>query len=152
MSDKEAMSMTFKGFSSSQVEQLTGIGVKTLHFWDRSGFLSPSVGQAHGSGSRRIYSFQDLVALRVAAQLREAGISLQALRKIVAVLRDMQGLDHPLSEAFLVTNGRDVYVKRGADLVSVLRQRDQLYWAFVIDVGKTIRALRRDIDALHSAS
>jgi DNA-binding transcriptional MerR regulator len=86
--------VTVHGYSVSQVERLTGINRKTLHFWDRTGFLSPSVRAAHGTGSRRLYSFRDLVALKVAAQLRDAGVSLQSLR-IVAAGRDLPGDGRP---------------------------------------------------------
>ena len=140
------------GFSVAQVERLTGIGSKTLHFWDRSHFLSPSIVQAHGTGSRRIYSFQDLVALRVAAQLREAGISLQSLRKVVAALRELRGLDQPLAETYLVTNGHDVFAKRGTELLSLLKQPGQQHWAFIIDLTGTVSALKKDVARLRSVS
>lgn len=138
--------MKVDGFSVSQVERLTGVNRKTLHFWDRSGFLSPSVLGAHGTGSRRIYSFRDLVALRVAAQLRDAGISLQSLRKVVAVLREMRGLEQPLAETYLITNGHDVFEKHGEDVMSVLRQPGQAIFSFVIDLSRTVETLREAID------
>ncbi len=134
-----------EGFSTVQVERLTGIGAKTLHFWDRSGFLSPSLVAAHGTGSRRIYSFRDLVALRVAAQLRDAGISLQSLRKVMSALREMHGLEQPLAETYLVTNGHDVFEKHGEDVMSVLRQPDQVMFSFVIDLSRTVETLQEAI-------
>ena len=66
------------GFTAGQAAKVTGLKYATVDYWDRSGFLSPSVAGAQGKGSDRVYSFQDLIALRVARQLREAGISLQA--------------------------------------------------------------------------
>lgn len=141
--------MGTEGYSTAQVERLTGIGAKTLHFWDRSGFLSPSVVAAHGTGSRRIYSFRDLVALRVAAQLRDAGISLQSLRKLVSAVREMRGLEQPLAETYLVTNGVDVFEKHGEDVMSVLRQPGQAVFSFVIDLSRTVDSLRQ---AIHQES
>lgn len=138
-------------FPTAQVERLTGIGAKTLHFWDRSGFLSPSLMQAHGTGSRRIYSFRDLVALRVAAQLRDAGISLQALRKVVVALHDIRGLENPLAETYLVTNGHDVYEKIGGDLASVWQQPGQQAWAFVLDLHAIVAELQRQSALVHTA-
>ncbi|WP_242968520.1 helix-turn-helix domain-containing protein [Sulfobacillus sp. hq2] len=143
--------MELEGFTTAQVERLTRIGAQTLHFWDRSGFLSPSVVQAHGTGSRRIYSFRDLVALRVAAQLRDAGISLQSLRKVVTVLHAMHGLDQPLEERFLVTNGHDVFEKQGDELMSVLRQPGQGAWAFIVDIHAVVTELQREIQQWQSA-
>lgn len=137
--------MDFEGYTTAQVERLTGIGAKTLHFWDRSNFVSPSLMQAHGTGSRRIYSFRDLVALRIAAQLRDAGISLQSLRKVVAALHAMYGLEQPLAETYLVTNGHDVFEKHGEDVMSVLRAPEQAYFSFVIDLSRTVDTLRQAI-------
>lgn len=139
-----------EGFSTAQVERLTGIGAKTLHFWDRSGFMSPSIVQAHGTGSRRIYSFRDLVALRVAAQLRDAGISLQSLRKVMSALREIHGLEQPLAETYLVTNGRDVFEKRGDDVMSVLREPGQSVFSFVIDLTRTVEMLHDEIGKTRS--
>jgi DNA-binding transcriptional MerR regulator len=140
-----------KGFSTTQVERLTSIGAKTLHFWDRSGFISPSIVQANGTGSRRIYSFRDLVALRVAAQLRDAGISLQSLRKVVLALRDMHDLEQPLAETYLVTNGHEVFEKHGEDVMSVLRQPGQAMFSFVIDLTRTVEMLQEKIRKAHIA-
>ena len=149
MAREEPHVVESEGFSTAQVERLTGIGAKTLHFWDRSRFLSPSVVQAHGTGSRRIYSFRDLVALRVAAQLRDAGISLQSLRKVVTALREIHGLEQPLAETFLVTNGHDVLERHGDELMSVLRQPGQSMFSFVIDLSRTVETLR---EAIHQNS
>ncbi len=140
-----------KGFSTTQVERLTSIGAKTLHFWDRSGFISPSIVQANGTGSRRIYSFRDLVALRVAAQLRDAGISLQSLRKVVLALQDMHGLQQPLAETYLVTNGHDVFEKHGDDVMSALRQPGQAMFSFVIDLTRTVEMLQDEIRRTETA-
>lgn len=134
-----------EGFTVSQVERLTGVNRKTLHFWDHSGFLSPSVQAAHGTGSRRLYSFRDLVALRVAAQLREAGISLQSLRVVTERLTTLTDLDNPLAETYLVTDGVDVWERRGDALLSWLREPGQRFFSFVIDIPKTVQAVRQDI-------
>lgn len=133
------------GFSASQVEHLTGINRKTLHGWDHTGFLSPSTQAAHGTGTRRIYSFQDLVALRVAAQLRTAGVSLQSLRLVTERLRANQDLAHPLAETYLVTDGVEVWERRGDELLSWLKQPGQRFFSFVIDIPKTVETVRADL-------
>jgi DNA-binding transcriptional MerR regulator len=102
-----------------------GVNPKTLHYWDRTGFLSPSVRAASGTGTRRLYSFRDLVALRVAHELRQRGISLQGLRAVVDFLRRMDGLEQPLAECFLVTDGYDVYAQRGDTTISALQSPGQ---------------------------
>ena len=60
------------GFSTSQTVRLTGLSTRQLDHWDRKGFIKPSLEAARGYGSRRRYSFADVVRLRVAARLRAA--------------------------------------------------------------------------------
>src|SRR5205823_4600908 len=100
-------------FTTSQAARLAGLKYATVDYWDRTGFLSPSVAPATGKGSDRLYAFQDLVALRVARELRAAGVSLQCLREVVQFLRDQRGVECPLAESYLVTDGKDVYVRDG---------------------------------------
>jgi DNA-binding transcriptional MerR regulator len=134
-----------QGYSVSDIERLTGVSRKTLHAWDRTGFLSPSVQSARGTGSRRLYSFQDVVAIRVVSQLRAAGVSLQALRRVVDRVRVLAQRDHPLAETYLVSDGVDVYERRGAALLSWLRQPRQTVWAFVIDVPSVVRTVINEV-------
>jgi DNA-binding transcriptional MerR regulator len=118
---------------------------KTLHYWDVSGFLGPSVAKAHGTGTRRVYSFQDLVAVRVARELRNAGLSLQALRRLVRYLRTRGGLKHPMAEAFLVTDGREVFERKGDVLVSALRRPGQGLLFHVVDLTRTVDEMHRAV-------
>jgi DNA-binding transcriptional MerR regulator len=140
--------MSSGGFTAGQAAKVTGLKYATVDYWDRSGFLSPSVAVAQGKGSDRVYNFQDLIALRVARQLREAGISLQALRKIVGFLRKRKGLASPLAETYLVTDGRDVYEKQGDGVLSVLRQPGQGCFFFVLDLSRTVAELREAVEKL----
>jgi DNA-binding transcriptional MerR regulator len=134
-----------QGFRAAQTEALTGVNPKTLHYWDRSGFLSPSIAQAAGTGTRRLYSFQDLVALRVAHELRESGISLQALRRVVRFLHDYKRVEQPMAETFLVTDGLDVYAKRGNAVMSVLREPGQGLLFHVVNLSRVVGQLREAI-------
>ncbi|MEW6226585.1 MAG: MerR family transcriptional regulator [Bacillota bacterium] len=68
------------GFRVCGVARLTGLTCGQLDYWDRTGFIRPSLAPAAGRGSARLYSFQDVV-LRVAKELRGAGVALQRLRK-----------------------------------------------------------------------
>ena len=130
-----------KGFRIRQVEQLTGVDRRTLDYWDLSGFLHPSIERATGKGSQRRWSFEDLVALRVAGQLRQAGISLQALRKVITHLR-ARGVDQPLTSTYLVSDGRDVFEVQGDAAVSTLRQPGQAGFLWLVDLGSVVAELR----------
>lgn len=120
------------GFSAGQAARISGVPYRTLDYWARSGFLRPGLANASGKGSDRRYDFRDLVALRVAGELRRAGVSLQALRRVVERVRDLCGGEQPLVDQRLVIVGNDVVVARGAQLISVLHEYGQLYFATIV--------------------
>ena len=114
---------------------LTGVGIQTIGYWARTGLITPSVRDSDGQAGRiRNWSYADLVALRTAKRLRESGIPLQAIRRVVAELRRNEKNDtHPLASKRLVTDGRDVFVVHGdKELVSVLRRPGQRAWTTVM--------------------
>ncbi|RMF86534.1 MAG: MerR family transcriptional regulator [Nitrospinota bacterium] len=134
-------------FPAGQVVKLTGISRQTLHFWSATGFLQATQ-EAQGTGKWRLYSFKDIVALRTAKRLRDAGISLQGLRKVIATLQTVHNLEHPLAETYLVTDGYDVYqvVEGGETLLSLLRQPGQGAFSIVIDLSEVVRELHEAIE------
>ncbi|MGB1610634.1 MAG: MerR family transcriptional regulator, partial [Ilumatobacteraceae bacterium] len=66
------------GFSGSQAAKVVGISYRQLDYWARTDLIRPSLADAQGSGSRRRYSYQDLLELRVIKTLLDAGIRLAA--------------------------------------------------------------------------
>lgn len=99
--------MSDSGYGTRAVLQLTGISYRQLDHWATTGLVRSSVRQASGRGSRRVYSFRDLVAVRVVGRLREAGVSVQTIRKAVAYLK--QHAEQPLSTLNLVGHGKKVF-------------------------------------------
>jgi DNA-binding transcriptional MerR regulator/predicted RNase H-like HicB family nuclease len=100
------------GFNADAVRRLTGITYRQLDYWDNTGLVRPSVRGAKGKGSRRVYSFQDLVEVRVVSRMLSSGVSLPTVRKAVRFLT--QHFDHvarPLAQLTLVANGKSVLVK-----------------------------------------
>jgi DNA-binding transcriptional MerR regulator len=140
------------GFTAKQVVALTGVPYKRLDSWANSGFLIPSIAEADGTGSRRLYSFQDLVTLRTAKILRDTGISLQGLRKVVQFLRDTHGMDQPLAQTRLIVAGDDVLmVQTDGDLMSVLRYPGQHVLRVIVDLGRLVHTLREEVNKLQAA-
>lgn len=135
------------GFPVRQAVRLSGVPYRTLDFWANTRLVVPSIAQSAGKGSERIYSFQDVVALRVARSLREAGISLQSLRKVVRYLQQREGLDSPLSGTFLASDGHDVYEVRGDEISSLLRRPGQISFAWVLDLVGIIEEVRSQMVA-----
>ena len=130
------------GFTPRQVTRLTGVPYSTLNLWARKGLVRPSIDEGSGSGSERIYSFRDLIALKVAFTLRKAGVTTSSLGKLVQFLHEHERMEQPLSETRLVVTGRDVVaVKSERELMSVLSKPGQSCLAFVLDLPRTLGEL-----------
>lgn len=127
--------------------QLTGIPYSTLNLWAKKGLVEPSVEPGIGTGSERVYSFADLVALKVAFELRKSGVSTSSLKKIVKFLRQNEHLSQPLSQARLIVRGHDVAIVREGELVSVLSKPGQGYLSFVVDLPQVLGHLINIADA-----
>src|SRR5207248_2134884 len=100
------------GFTPREVLRLTGVPYSTLNLWAKNGLLRPSISEAVGSGTERIYSLSDVVALKVGIELRRSGVSTRSLRKVVDFLKKAEGMEAPLAEARLIVSGRDVVIAR----------------------------------------
>ena len=99
--------------------KLIGITYRQLDYWARTDLLRPSVADARGSGSKRLYSYRDLVELKVIKQLLDAGVSLQSARRAVDCLRRNLGVD--LASAKLVlSGGRSVLAQTNGEVVDLL--------------------------------
>ncbi len=103
--------MAAYAFGRKAVLALVGITRTQLEHWDRSGIVKPSIKASTGKGTRREYSFKDLVALKVARWLRDEGISLQKVRKSLAYLRKNYPAtkDH-LSDFRFLTDGQTIFL------------------------------------------
>ncbi len=123
---------------------VTGITYRQLDYWARTGLLEPSVRAARGSGSQRLYSFRDLLVLRVVKKLLDAGVSLQQVRSAVQSLRD-RGVDD-LATITLMSDGASVYECTSADQVIDLLQGGQ--GVFGIAVGRVWREIEGSLAEL----
>ena len=74
-------------FNTKAVCSVIGITPRQVQYWDETNFIKPTIRQATGHGSSRLYSFLDLVQMRVAKALLDGGVSLQKIRKSLEFLR-----------------------------------------------------------------
>ncbi len=95
--------------------QVAGITYRQLDYWARTKLVVPSIRGARGSGSQRLYSFRDVLVLKIVKRLLDTGISLQNIRLAVEKLRD-RGV-HDIAEITLVSDGNTVYECRSNDEV-----------------------------------
>jgi DNA-binding transcriptional MerR regulator len=136
------------GFVPRQVTRLTGVPYSTLNLWAKNGLVCPSIARAEGSGTERIYSFTDLVALKVAFELRKAGVTTRSLKRVVEFLRTNEDFEIPLAEARLIVSGRDVIVvKNKSELISALQNPGQGCLSFVLDLPRSLGELTQLVDA-----
>ncbi|MGO9560460.1 MAG: MerR family transcriptional regulator [Acidimicrobiales bacterium] len=109
-----------QGYRGPQVCKVVGITYRQLDHWDRTGLISPSLASARGSGTQRLYSYRDVVVLRIIKQLLDSGVTLQRARRAIDFFRDSVGED--LAAASLVIGASDsVLARDGEELLDLLR-------------------------------
>jgi DNA-binding transcriptional MerR regulator len=98
------------GFTSFQACRFTGCTGNQLRYWDKIALVRPSVQETGGRpGVRRLYSFRDLIALKVVKSLLDGGMSLQRVRRAYRYLRKHGALEEHLSSVKLVTDGQSIF-------------------------------------------
>ncbi|MCB1246191.1 MAG: MerR family transcriptional regulator [Acidimicrobiia bacterium] len=116
---------TTMGFRSPQVCAIVGITYRQLDYWDRSGLLGPSMQSASGSGTQRLYTFNDIVTLRVVKRLKDAGTSLHKIRAAFMHLETEVGPDWRDADITLLSDGSSIYAATSPEQVIDLLKRGQ---------------------------
>jgi len=120
------------GYRGPTACSAAGISYRQLDYWARTGLVEPSVRPASGSGTQRLYSFRDILVLKVVKRLLDTGISLQQIRSAVAHLRERGSAN--LAEVTLMSDGVSVYEFTSPDEVVDLLQGGQ--GVFAIALGR----------------
>ena len=130
-----------EGFTSEQASRFTSCTPHQLRYWDRVGLVRPSI-QATGGrpGVRRLYSFRDLIELKVVKSLLDGGMSLQRVRRAYDYLRKKAGLNEHLSEVKLVTDGKSVF-QIGRDEGEILDALKEGQMAFFLALDTVARSV-----------
>ncbi|HWC11653.1 MAG TPA: MerR family transcriptional regulator [Acidimicrobiales bacterium] len=111
-----------EGYRGPQVCSIVGITYRQLDYWARTDLIRPSIADARGSGTQRLYSYRDLVELKVIKSFLDAGMALQKARRAIEYLRDNLGED--IASASLVLNGADsvLLARDSGELVDLVRR------------------------------
>ena len=112
--------MTEQGFSGTKAAQIVGISYRQLDYWARTNLVRPSLADANGSGSRRQYSYRDLLELRMIKGLLGAGIKLESVRDVFDYLR--ANVTDDIAAANVVISGAQVVLCNGDELIDVVRK------------------------------
>ncbi len=135
-------------FNTKTVSKIAGLSNRQIDYWDRTHFIKPSVSEASGYGSIRLYSFNDLIQMKVAKTLLDKGISLQQIRKAITYLKkNMPEVEKPLAEMRFLTDGATIFVltKDKKVIIDTLKSGQLV---FAIALGEIVEDLKGEIIAL----
>lgn len=154
--EKAAQSALFEGDFSPVPENLgfrgpvacraADITYRQLDYWARTGLVAPEIRGAGGSGTQRLYSFRDLLILKVIKRLIDAGISLQQIRTAIGHLR-ARGVED-LTGVTLMSDGISVYECTSDDqVVDLLRGGQGMFGIALGGVWRDIEGTLQDLPA-----
>jgi DNA-binding transcriptional MerR regulator len=123
------------GYRGASAAAAAGISYRQLDYWDRTQLVVPSIQTATGSGSQRLYSFRDILVLKLVKRLLDTGVSLQQIRIAVDQLA-VAGISD-LTNTTLMSDGARVYLCTSQDEVIDLLGQGQ--GVFGIAVGRVLR-------------
>ena len=133
--------MILEGFTAAQACQLTSCTPHQLRYWDKVGLVKPSIQTTDGRpGRRRIYSFRDLVGLRVVKSLLDNGLSIQRVRRAWDYLRRSGDMDDHLANVRLVTDGQTIFAVAhdDAELLDALRQGQLAFFVKIDEIAQDV--------------
>lgn len=117
----ENPSSSVESFSGKKAADVVGISYRQLDYWARTDLIRPSVADATGSGSRRRYSYRNLIELKLVKTLLDNGIKLESIRGAFGYLRDHLGEDLTTTKLVIAGNSA-VLVRENDELVDVVNR------------------------------
>ena len=132
------------GYRGPTACSAAGITYRQLDYWARTGLVEPGVREASGSGTHRLYSFRDILVLKVVKKLLDAGVSLPNIRTAIGTLRN-RGTEE-LAQLTLISDGTTVYECTSTDEMIDLLQGGQA--VFAIAVGRQVRDVEGSLSQL----
>lgn len=135
-------------FNAKTVCNITGITQRQIDYWDTIHFIKPSVKEASGYGSVRLYSFTDLVQLKVAKTLKDKGLSVQKIRKSINYLKKtFPEVEKPLAEKRLITDGETIFaLTEDKEVILDTLSKGQIVMS--IAIGEIIEEIKGEIEKI----
>lgn len=128
-------------YDSKTASQIVGVSLRQLQYWDEQDFIRPSVKLAEGRGTKRLYSFHDLICLKVVKDLARHGFTLQTIRRCLTPLKEQASQTERPSESLkYLTDGEKMFIITN-DRQKIL---DAIERQFVVSLG--IGSLVRELD------
>ncbi len=133
--------------NSKTVSRHAEISLRQIQYWDEQGFIRPTVRQAAGRGSKRLYSFSDLVKLKIVKNLSDHGLSLGRIRLCLHHLGDDSRLrSRSASSLKYLTDGKKLFVLTD-DRKEILDALDRRF-VFSLAIGSLVRELTGEVERL----
>ncbi|MCA1736815.1 MAG: MerR family transcriptional regulator [Actinobacteria bacterium] len=135
-----------QGYRAPLVCRLVGITYRQLDYWARTNLIKPSLQDAKGSGSQRLYSFTDVIQLKVIRKLLDAGMSLKRIRQAVLILRQQLQSEKPLTDVTLLSDGATIYAAHSAsEVVDVFKGGQGVFGIAIGPVQDELEANLHDL-------
>ncbi|HWO40303.1 MAG TPA: MerR family transcriptional regulator [Candidatus Eisenbacteria bacterium] len=132
------------GYNSKLASRIAGVSLRQIQYWDERGFVRPSVKLARGRGTRRLYSFRDLVCLKVAKDLTRHGLSLQKIRRCLRSLKDYGAATGEAADSLrYLTDGERLFVIT-SDRDKILRAMEREF-VLSLRIGHLVRQLDGEV-------
>lgn len=120
-----------RGYRGTVASKIAGITYRQLDYWARKQIVEPSITPSHGSGSRRLYSFKDVVILAVSKRLLDAGVNLQNVTAAIGFLS--QRSTAQLANVTIMCDGQHVHECTTSEQMLELLQSGKA--VFAVSVG-----------------
>lgn len=135
-------------FKAQQVCKIADVPYSTLDYWARHDVIVPDYALADGKGSKRLYSYRNVIALKVAKLLKDLGAPLDRIKNIADFLHEkhddiLEHYEHNKHELVLITNGQGIYFLAFDEILERLREMRTLFW--VIPLGQIIEEVNEII-------
>lgn len=131
-------------FNTKTVSKIIGVSLRQLQHWDEKGLIKPSIREAAGKGTIRLYSYTDLIQLRVVKTLRDNRISLQKILRSLEYLRShFPEIKKPLLELKFLTDGESIFVLTSdqKEILDTLKRQ----FVFTLAIGEIVHKLRGEV-------
>jgi DNA-binding transcriptional MerR regulator len=131
-------------FNTKTASKIVGISLRQLQHWDEKGLVKPSIREAAGKGTIRLYSYTDLIQLRVVKTLRDNRISLQKILRSLEYLQShFPEIKKPLLELKFLTDGETIFVLT-SDQKKILGTLKKQF-VFTLAIGEIVHKLRGEV-------
>lgn len=125
-------------FTPKEVAKVVNISYRQMQYWDKTSFIRPSYRRR---GKYRLYTFSDLIQLKMAKLLRDHSFSIQRLRKTIMGLKEiLPRINHPLVELTFLVEGDRILVFNGEVLMNGVSKDKYIRF--------DVKDLRKQVDEL----